>query len=104
MEQIFIDRFRMPQGSKSEFIERMQINRHLISKLPGFIKDDVYESLDDDGNYLCITIAVWANNAAIKNAKELVQAEYQNEGFNMPAMMERLDIRMERGQYRRLDY
>jgi len=103
MEQIFIDRFIIPQSAKAEFTERMQINRHFISKLPGFVRDDVYERMGEDGSLLCITIAVWANEAMLKNARELVQAEYQREGFNLPALLERLGIRMERGQYSRLN-
>ena len=104
MEQIFIDRFKMPQAAKSEFIERMQINRNFISKLTGFVRDEVFESQDDDGNFLCVTIAVWADEAVLKKAKELVQAEYLQRGFNMPAMMERLSIKMERGQYSRFEH
>lgn len=102
MEQIFIDRFIVPQQAKAEFMERMMINRSFIKQLPGFVGDDAYESRDDDGNFLCITIAVWAGEDALKNAKELVQAEYQKQGFNLPAMLARLNIRMERGQYYRL--
>ncbi|SEO68320.1 antibiotic biosynthesis monooxygenase [Mucilaginibacter sp. OK283] len=101
MEQIFIDRFIMPQNAKAEFTQRMQINREFIKKLPGFIGDEAYERTDDEGNLICITIAVWASEEALKNAKELVQAEYQQQGFNLPAMLQRLDIRMERGQYNR---
>lgn len=101
MEQIFIDRFTVPQGAKAEFTERMQINRDFISKLPGFIRDDVYERQDEDGSFLYTTIAVWANAAMLKNAKELVQAEYQQKGFNLAALLVRLGIRMEREQYHR---
>jgi heme-degrading monooxygenase HmoA len=102
MEQIFIDRFIVPQNAKLEFMERMAINRNYIKTLPGFIRDEAFESLDEAGNFLCITIAVWASGDAIKNAKALVQAEYQRQGFNLPAMLQRLEIRMERGLYHRL--
>lgn len=102
MEQIFIDRFIIPETSKAEFIERMTINRNLISKLPGFIRDDVYKRNDEQGNTLCITVAVWESEAAIANAKEQVQADYKKTGFDMPGMLQRLNIKMERGQYRKM--
>jgi len=101
MEQIFIDRFIMPQNAKAEFAERMQINRAFIKQLSGFVNDEAYERTDEEGNFICVTIAIWASEEALKNAKELVQAEYQQQGFNLPAMLQRLDIRMERGQYNR---
>lgn len=103
MTQIFIDRFIVPQNAKAEFIHRMTINRNFINALPGFIRDEAYERTDEEGNLICITIAVWENETALKNAKELVQAEYRQQGFNMPAMLERLGIRMERGQYEPLE-
>jgi heme-degrading monooxygenase HmoA len=101
MEQIFIDRFIMPQSAKAEFTERMQINRSFIKQLPGFIGDEAYERTDDQGNFICVTVATWASEQALKAAKELVQAEYQQQGFNLPAMLQRLEIKMERGQYNR---
>ena len=99
MEQIFIDRFIMPQSAKAEFMERMAINRNMIKHLSGFIKDEAYGCTDEAGNFICITVATWASKAALKDAKALVQAEYQRQGFNLPAMLERLHIRMDRGQY-----
>jgi heme-degrading monooxygenase HmoA len=101
MEQIFIDRFIMPQNAKAEFTERMLINRSFIKQLPGFIGDEAYERTDEEGNFICVTIAVWASEEALKAAKELVQTEYQQQGFDMPAMLQRLEIKMERGQYNR---
>ena len=103
MEQLFIDRFIVPQAAKAEFMERMAINRNMIKKLPGFIRDEAYVRDDEQGQLLCITIAVWESEAALKAARESVQAEYQRQGFNLPAMLERLGIQMERGQFRKLE-
>lgn len=99
-ERIFIDRFVVPQESKAEFIERMNINRNLIKNLPGFVEDAVYERNDELGNLICVTVAVWESEEAIKKAREAVQAAYKKEGFNLQAMLERLNITMvERGVY-----
>ena len=99
-EQIFIDRFIVPQNSKTEFIKRMKINRDLIKTLPGFIEDSVYERNDEQGHVIFVTVATWASEEAIKKAKDAVQAAYRKEGFNIQAMLERLNITMaERGVY-----
>lgn len=103
MEQLFIDRFIVPEAAKAEFMERMAINRNLIKKLPGFIRDVAFVRESELGELHCITVAVWESEAALKAAKASVQAAYQEQGFNLPAMLERLDIRMERGQFRKLD-
>ena len=78
----------------------MNINRNFIKDLPGFIEDAVYERNDDQGNLICVTVAVWASEEAIKKAREAVLAAYKKEGFNLQAMLERLNIAMmERGVY-----
>jgi heme-degrading monooxygenase HmoA len=95
----FIDKFFVPAAAKAEFYERMRINRSLIKTLPGFLKDEAYESTDNDGNLNCVTIAQWAGKEALNKAKETVQAAYRRENFDMPAMLKRLNIIIDRNQY-----
>ena len=102
-QQIFIDRFFVPQNSKQEFVERMNINRNFIKGLAGFIEDNVYERTDEQGNFIVVTVAVWQNEESIKKAKEAVQAEYKRTDFNMPEMLKRLDITIDRGVYARVE-
>jgi steroid delta-isomerase-like uncharacterized protein len=96
----FIDKFIVPAKAKQEFVERMNINRNFIKKLPGFAGDEVYERTDEQGNFICITIAVWENEDALKKAKDAVQAEYKRQGFDPAKMLERLNITMDRGTYK----
>jgi len=42
MQQIFIDKFIVPNKSKQEFLERVRINRNLIKHLNGFVNDNAY--------------------------------------------------------------
>lgn len=81
----------------------MFINRKMIKKLTGFIRDELFVVPNEKGQIHCITIAVWESEAALKSAKVNVQAEYRRQGFNLAAMLEQLDIRMERGQLRKLE-
>jgi heme-degrading monooxygenase HmoA len=90
MKQIFIDKFIVPAQAVNEFTNRMNSNRDFIKKLPGFIKDEAYERTDEQGNLVCITIAIWENEEVMKKARETVQAEYKKQGFDMPAMLTRL--------------
>jgi heme-degrading monooxygenase HmoA len=102
LEQILIDRIIVPETAKQAFIERMNINRNFIKQLPGFIEDAAYEHGDGQGNLVYVTIAVWQNEDALKNAKEAVQAEYKKENFNMPEMLKRLNITIDRGIYEKV--
>lgn len=102
MKQIFIDNFIIPQNAVEEFLSRMEYNRNFIKNIPGFIKDSVYQSKDENDNLLIITVAEWKDEAALKNAKELVQAEYKKIGFDPVKMTARLNIKMDRGIYNEL--
>lgn len=96
---IFIDKFVVPAASLSEFKQRVKLNRALIEKIPGFIEDAAYETTDANGNTLYLTIAEWASAEALQRAKETIQAKYQQEGFDIAAMMKRLNITLDRAVY-----
>jgi heme-degrading monooxygenase HmoA len=98
-ELCFIDKFLVPKNSIEEFTQRMNYNRNFIKNLPGFIEDKVYEQRDEEGNLNIITIAVWASQDHVDEAKNAVQSEYKRIEFNMPAFIERLKIKHERGLY-----
>jgi heme-degrading monooxygenase HmoA len=95
----FIDSFTIPKASWKEFAERVKINRDFIKTLPGFIEDAAYERTDEQGNIHYITIAIWQNETALKQAKEAVQTEYKQQGFNPAEFMTRLKVTMDRGIY-----
>lgn len=95
----FIDKFVVPAAAIGEFDERVRINRTFIRTLPGFIEDAMYTHTDEQGNLICVTVAQWASQAAVDKAREAVQAEYKRQGFDMPAMLKRLNITIDRGLY-----
>ena len=96
---IFMDRFFIPKKSVEEFTKRMDDNRGYIKTLPGFVKDEVYEQTDEQGNRILITVAVWSSQDYLDKAKAAVQQEYRRTGFDPEAFMQRLNITMERGIY-----
>ena len=102
MKQIFIDQFIVPATAQHEFKERMKVNRDFIKKLEGFIEDRAFERYDEQGNLICITTAIWQNEGVLQKAKEAVQQLYQQQGFDMKAMLQRLNVNMERNTYREI--
>lgn len=97
---IFIDRFIVPAASVSEFKNRVQINRSLIRTMPGFIDDAAFETPEKGGSIRFVTVAEWESEQAIQLAKESVQALYKKEGFDLPGMLKRLNITLDREQYK----
>lgn len=102
MKVVLIDRFVVPSTSKTQFLERMKVNRDFIKTLPGFVEDSAYEQAGENrSNY--VTIAVWQDEESIQKAKQAVTREYQDEGFNMPEFIRKLNITLERGVYQKLE-
>jgi steroid delta-isomerase-like uncharacterized protein len=94
---VFVDKFSIPAPAVEEFMARVDINRKMIRTMSGFVEDAAYERKEDNGNIVFITVAIWKDMQSLQSAKAAVQARYQEEGFNPAAMMERLNITMERG-------
>lgn len=103
MRQILIDRFIVPLNAKEEFLKRLHINRDFIKNLPGFVEDAAYEETDAKGEIKYITVAVWENAEALDKAKNTVLAEYQKQGFDVVEMYKRLNIKIERAIYKKMD-
>jgi hypothetical protein len=103
MNQIFIDKFVIPENAKAEFFQRMNYNRDFLKKQAGFISDAAYERVDEHGNLVVVTVAIWKDEDAIAKAKVAVQEEYKRIGFNMPGMLERLRITIERATYHEVE-
>ncbi len=99
MKQILIDKFLVPQEAIEEFTNRMNYNRNLIKDFAGFLGDNVYKQNDENGKFVIITIAEWKDENCLNNAREAVQTEYKRIGFNLPGLITRLGITMERGIY-----
>ncbi|WP_127128534.1 ester cyclase [Pseudoflavitalea rhizosphaerae] len=95
---IFIDRFVVPASALTEFKQRVKINRELIRTIPGFIEDATFENKDSNGNTIYVTIAQWTSQESLQKAKEAVQAAYKKEGFDIAAMLSRLNITLDRQQ------
>lgn len=100
----FIDHFHVPAAAKSDFLNRVRINRAFIKTLPGFMGDEMYGHTNDKGDFTCITIAGWENAEALKAAKSAVQQAYEKEGFDPAAFMRQLGITMERGIFEKMEY
>ncbi|TGM98827.1 antibiotic biosynthesis monooxygenase family protein [Leptospira dzoumogneensis] len=97
MQKVLIDTFIVPKKAEEEFFTRVKVNRNLIKSLPGFVQDSAYIREKTKDEFQFVTVAVWENEEAIDSAKKEVLASYQREGFDMPGMLQRLGISIERG-------
>lgn len=99
----FTDKFFVPKTSIDAFTKQMQYNRKFIADLPGYIRGEAFQKADSAGNLTIITIAVWENQDKLTEAREAVQAEFKRISFHPMEFYQRLNIKIERELYKRLE-
>jgi len=95
-----IDAFSVPAASRSEFELLMHQNLAFLQTLPGFIQHTVFEKTDGPSQFEIVTLAVWESAEVIAAARDKVRAYYQSIGFDLPAVLARLQITASLGYYR----
>lgn len=104
MEVVLIDKFVVPEESKTAFLTEVRKSSAFLRTLPGFIEGFVYENVDGGSRHNIVTTAVWKDEDAFQNAKKSVAEGFKKIGFNPPEIMKRLNVEIERGVYRRSPY
>lgn len=104
MQKVLIDKFIVPEESKSAFLEEVRKSANFLKTLPGFIEGFFYEKTDGDSPHNVMTTAVWANEEAFTNARRSATEEFQKRGFHPQEIMKRLKVEIERAVYERSPY
>jgi heme-degrading monooxygenase HmoA len=97
-----VDKFRVPDYARQEFVERVQSTHETLRTQPGFRQDWVLEQHSGPGEFNIVTIVEWENVEAIPNARVAVQALHQRMNFDPHAMYTRLGITADLGYYERI--
>src|SRR5262245_51106494 len=104
MEIVLIDTFVVPGQSKAEFLETSRAIQDVLKRLPGFVEGFLHEKRAGDGRYNIVTTAVWEDETAFENAKNVMPARLQELNINPAAKMKALNVQIERGVYARSAY
>jgi heme-degrading monooxygenase HmoA len=97
--QFRIDNFFVPEGARAEFEQAMQRNLAFLKTLPGFRGHIVFEKTGGPTAFNVATMAVWQSREAVDAAGAKVRAYYESIGFDAAALMSRLGIKAELGNF-----
>jgi heme-degrading monooxygenase HmoA len=98
-----IDTFSLPEAARPEFKSRSRETIALLRKQPGFIRDDWFEKVVDDGSFNVVTMVEWRDEASIRSAGEAVRAMHAANGFDAADFFRRNGIVASRAVYRSRD-
>ncbi len=94
-----IDKFRVPDAARDEFLARTQEADRLLRRLPGFIEHRLLHQTGGPGRFNFVTIAIWRDAQAVAAARVAVAARYRASGFDPQAMFARLNIEADLAHY-----
>ena len=104
MQTVLIDTFRVPETSRTAFLDRARKIQGFIRTLPGFVEGYLYEKMDGAGRTDFLTTAVWESEEAFENAKNAVAAQNASGGADPRTFLKTHGIETERAIYRRSSY
>ena len=104
MEVVLIDKFIVPEESKTKFLEEVRRSASFLRTLPGFVEGFIHEKTDGASHSNVMTTAVWKDEDAYQNAKKTAAEGFKKIGFNPQEIMKSLKVEIERAVYRRSSY
>jgi heme-degrading monooxygenase HmoA len=104
LETILIDKFIVPEESRTRFLEEVHKSAAFLRTLPGFVEGFIYEKTDGDSRNNVVTTAVWKDEEAFQNAKKSAAEGFKKIGFNPQEIMKNLKVEIERAVYWRSPY
>jgi heme-degrading monooxygenase HmoA len=104
LEIVLIDKFIVPEESKTRFLEEVRKSATFLRTLPGFVEGFIYEKIEGESRQNLVTTAVWQDEEAFRNAKKSAAEEFKKIDFNPPEIMKNLKVEIERAVYSRSPY
>lgn len=101
MEKVsVIDITGIPQNAIPAYSETSLFIRNTVRQQPGFENYEIFHQTRENGDLQVITIATWANQQHLNNARLVVPEMIQKAGINLPAFLEQHGITVERSIYK----
>ncbi len=95
-----VDKFKVPESGRAEFIQKLNKTHELLNTLPGFLQDFVLEKTTGDSEFNIATLVEWENKEMMECAKPRVKAMHEKLNFNPQEMLERFGIKADLGNYK----
>jgi heme-degrading monooxygenase HmoA len=103
-ERIYrVDKFIIPDEARSEVIDKLRSTHALLKEQRGFVQDFVLEQSSGPGEFNFVTIVEWESEEAVENARSAVMALHREMNFNPQELFDRLRIKADLANYKRLD-
>jgi Antibiotic biosynthesis monooxygenase len=87
-----IDKFKVPQPARDEFLSRAREVQGFLATQPGFVRDAIFEQSSGSDTFNFVTMVEWEGEEAIEGAGRAVAAKFLASGYNPQEFRTRLGI------------
>ncbi|MDE2289849.1 MAG: antibiotic biosynthesis monooxygenase [Burkholderiales bacterium] len=94
-----VDKFVVPVEALPEVIAQIKRVHTILEKVPGCLRRRVLSQTGGTGEFNVINYIEWASADAIAAAVQVVQQQFEREGFDPAAFVKRLGVRADMGFY-----
>lgn len=102
-ERIYrIDKFKVPDSARREFVERVRKINEFLGTLRGFVQNYVFEQSGGQGESNFVTITVWDSMESVELARKAAAIKFKEIGYNPQEFLARLQIRADQAIYREI--
>src|SRR6266849_2215717 len=103
-EEIFrVDKFVVPAHAREEFLTTSHAIHEVLRTQAVFVREAILEQTSAPGEFNFVTIVEWENSDDIAGARRDVAALHQKMNFDAQAMINRLEIRADMANYKRVE-
>lgn len=95
-----IDMFSVPHAARSAFAERAAATQALLREQAGLVGEQGFERVGGPGRFNIVTLAAWADTAAIDAASRTVAAMHAATGFDRQSFVDGHGIAAEIATFR----
>lgn len=94
-----VDKFKVPAGARDEFLATVGRVHAILRAQSGLVDEIVLEQVSGPGEFNVVTIAVWESAERLAAARASIADTYREIGFDPAALMARLGITDDIGNY-----
>ncbi|WP_283150118.1 hypothetical protein [Silvimonas soli] len=94
-----VDRFVVPAHALPAFMARVHIIDQRVRSFAGCKQNLVLSQASSTSDFNVVTIVEWESMQALAVAREAIQRQYAEEGFDPAAFMLELGVRPDMGMY-----
>jgi len=95
-----VDKFVVPVAGRDEFLKAVLHTHELLRTQRGFLHDLLLEQESGPDSLKIVTLAAWEDDDAVAAAGAAVKADRAGSGFDPKALMDRLGVTADLGNYR----